>query len=246
MNFPARGAPVLFFEQLDSSNRALRDLAREGAADGTVLIAGRQTAGRGRMGRSFLSPEGGLYLSILHRPEGPPEAALPVTACAAAALCRCLEALTGLRPGIKWPNDLLLGGKKIAGILAEGSFDAQGRFFVVLGLGVNLRTAAFPPELADTAGSLLLETGRSPAPAELAEALIPELDAMLAGYRRQAALWLARYRARCLTPGRRVLLPGPPPREGRALAVTEDYALLVDFGGKAEALRVGEVSLGTL
>ena len=115
-----RKAPVLYARSIDSTNNALKKLAAQGAPDGTVLWASEQTAGRGRLGRSFLSPEGGLYLSMLWRPDCPPEKTVSLTSCAAVALCRCLEAWPELDVSIKWPNDVLLGGRKLCGILTEG------------------------------------------------------------------------------------------------------------------------------
>ena len=113
-----RAAPLLREESVDSTNLYLRRLA-ETAADGTAVIAASQTAGRGRSGRGFLSPEGGLYLSVLLRPDVEPERLPTLTPVAAVAVCRAVGAVCGLSCGIKWPNDVLLGGKKICGILVE-------------------------------------------------------------------------------------------------------------------------------
>ena len=117
-----RHAPVYRFDRLDSTNTRLKALAREGAAPGTVLLAREQSGGRGRLGRSFASPPGGLYLSMLLRPACPPERCLSLTPLAAVAARRAVLDCTGLSPEIKWPNDLLLGGKKLCGILTEVRF----------------------------------------------------------------------------------------------------------------------------
>ena len=131
-------------EETDSTNRVAKELARQGAPHGTVVSAKRQTAGRGRLGRRFCSPEGGIYLSVLLRTDLPPEDRALLTPMAAVAVCRTVERLCGVRPDIKWVNDLYLEGKKVCGILCERTGDA-----VIVGVGLNLKTpeGGFPPEL---------------------------------------------------------------------------------------------------
>lgn len=143
-----------------STNSALREMANADAPQGTVLIAGSQSAGRGRMGRHFFSPEHtGLYLSFLLRPRDlSPGQALQITTMAASALCLAIEQVTGLAPKIKWVNDLFLNGKKICGILTEASFSMETGLvdYAVVGLGLNLYPPqqGFPEELQKTAGFL--------------------------------------------------------------------------------------------
>ena len=134
------GLTVQFREEVTSTNTLLRQQAEEGAPEGTVLVAARQTAGRGRRDRSFFSPaDTGLYLSILLRPKLAPQEALYLTTCAAAAVALALEEFD-LRPQIKWVNDLFLEGKKVCGILTEGAIDPEtmGLRYAILGIGVNL------------------------------------------------------------------------------------------------------------
>ena len=144
------------FESLDSTNNYLKKLASGGAAEGTVVIADEQTAGRGRMGRSFASAPGcGIYMSMLLRPEGCTADCAPgLTAVAAVAVCRAIEKVCGRAPGIKWINDLYLRGKKICGILCESSVKDGRVNYAVLGIGLNVTTRAeeFPEELRETAG----------------------------------------------------------------------------------------------
>lgn len=239
-----RRAPILFVEETDSTNLALRRLAAEGAAEGTVLWAARQSAGRGRLGRSFASPEGGLYLSLLLRPEEQAERDLLLTPAAAVAAAAAVEGVCSLHCGIKWPNDLIAGGKKLCGILTE-SFFARGERFLALGIGVNVNTEAFPTEIADLAVSVRQLTGRVTALDALAEALAGELDGTLAAVRRGDPKVLAAYRERCLSVGRDVLLlRGGESRPARALAVNDDFSLEVRLpDGSREAVRFGEVSL---
>ncbi len=139
----------VLLQETDSTNRVAKELARQGAKHGTAVLARRQSAGRGRMERSFFSPEGGLYLSVILRPDIPPEDLPLMTPMAATAVWKAVELLTGIRLGIKWVNDLYLEDKKVCGILCEGAGNA-----VVVGVGLNLKEpeGGFPPEI--NAGAL--------------------------------------------------------------------------------------------
>ena len=239
-----RRAPALFLPETDSTNSALRRLAEEGAAEGTVLWSARQSAGRGRMGRSFASPEGGLYYSLLLDASKEPGRDLLLPLAAGLAACRAVERVGGVRCGLKWPNDLLWEGKKLCGILAE-SFVAAGRRRLVLGIGLNVNTAAFPPELEGIAVSLRQITGRETALPALAAALTEELDEAVAALRAGDLSFLDVYRARCLTVGREVrLLRDGELREALALDVDDAGALRVRYAdGTEEAVLSGEVSI---
>ena len=234
--------------EVDSTNTACRRLAAEGAPDGTVVIADGQTAGRGRLGRSFSSPRGmGLYLSILWRPDCGPETLLPLTALSAVAVCRALERTGVVSPAIKWPNDLVLGERKLGGILTELSLEGESVDYVIVGVGLNCRQRAedFPPELADVAISLDMAGARSVKRAALAAALIEELDILRTVALNDPGRWLADYRARCLTVGRRVrVIRDGGSLEAEAVAVDERYGLAVRLeDGTEQVLRAGEVSV---
>ena len=237
-------APLLYVPETDSTNLAIRRLAEQGADEGAALWAARQTAGRGRLGRSFASPEGGLYFSMLFRQSAEPARDFALTPAAAVAALRAVERVCGLTAGIKWPNDLLCGGKKLCGILCEG-FQARGERFLVLGIGVNVNTADFPEELREIAVSVRQLTGRETPLPPLAEALAEELRAAAAEARQGSEALLAAYRGRCVSVGREVLLlRGDERREAFALGVNEDYSLRVRLpDGSVEAVRFGEVSL---
>lgn len=239
-----RKAPILFLEETDSTNLAIRRLAEQGAQDGSVLWAARQTAGRGRLGRSFSSPEGGLYYSMLLRQSEDPARDLQLTPAAAVAAARALERACAVSCGIKWPNDLVCGGRKLCGILCE-SFIAQAGRFVVIGIGLNVNTADFPPELREIAVSVRQLTGKLTLLPALAETLTEELDAAVAAARSGDKALLEDYRARCVTVGREVLLlRDGQSREAFALGVNEDYSLRVRLpDGGTEDIRFGEVSL---
>ena len=238
-----RDAPVYFMESVDSTNTRLKELARQGAPQGTVVAALRQTGGRGRLGRSFSSPPGGLYLSILWRPEFPPEKASRLSCAGALAACAAIEEVCGVSPDIKWPNDLLLGGKKISGILTEASWQGEGRSFVIVGTGINVNTRSFPEELRDIASSLYLETGKSWELERLASAFVARLDSVYEGWGEEGGAFIEEYRRRCITPGREVLIDHEGSRaKVRALAVEEDYSLLIQWpDGREEKKSFGEI-----
>ena len=235
-----RQAPVFFQNLVDSTNTRIKQLAAQGAPDGTMYIAAAQSAGRGRKGRAFLSPPGGLYLSMLLRPGCPAEEALSITPLAAVAVCRAVKGVFGLDCGIKWPNDVVLGGKKLCGILTEASTDKDG-LFLVLGIGVNLNTEEFPEELRQVAGSVFLLSGKKTEPELFARELIGQLDELYAGWKADKNVFLEEYRALCINTGREVLAGGRP---AKALGIAEDYSLLVEYpDGTKENIAYGEVSV---
>lgn len=237
-------------DSVESTNDTCKLLAARGASDGTVVIADRQTAGKGRLGRRFISPAGqGLYLSVLWRPDCPPEALLPLTALAAVAAARAVERLGGKAPGIKWPNDLVLEGRKVCGILTELSVEAESDHvaYVIAGIGINCRQqrADFPEELQSIAGSLDMALETRVPRAALAAALIRELDELRSRVLFAPHLWWEEYRARCLTVGKRVQIVLRDARqEADALDVDESFGLVVRYdNGLTETVRSGEVSV---
>ena len=223
----------------------------EGAADGTVVVADCQTAGRGRMNRSFQSPRGkGVFLTVLLRPDLPVERLLPVTAMAGVAVCRAVERLCGVRQGLKWPNDPVLNGKKVCGILTEMSMEAEtGRLqYLVAGIGVNVHQTEedFTPEVAVLATSLSRELGRPVSRPALAAALIEEADRMYWALETgDLAPYLSAYRQSCVNLGRTVqLLSGGRRETAEALDIDEDFGLVVRLpDGRTRTVRSGEVSV---
>jgi len=236
---------ILRLKSVDSTNTYLKRLAAEGAAEGTAVIAEQQSAGRGRMGRSFVSPEGeGAYMSWLIRPSCEPSEAASITAHAAAAVCMALERTAGVSPELKWINDLYLGGKKICGILCESSVGADAIEFIVIGIGLNVNTPSFPEELSDKAGSLFTQTGRRFARAELEQAIIKELERMYALWSEDKRAYLEEYRSRCAMLGKSITVKAA---EGEysalALGIDEDFGLRIKRGDELLTLRSGEVSV---
>lgn len=240
-----REAPIIYETSLDSTNLRLKTLAERGAEEGTVVITGRQTAGRGRLGRIFESPKGGLYLSMLLRPSCALEQVSNISALAAVAVCRAIREETGLQPGIKWPNDIVLNGRKLCGILVESSSEGAGCRLVV-GIGINVNTAreAFPEELRAIACSVLTETGRETDNRKLSRQLVKELDALYAVWKEDSLFFLDEYRALCVNCGREVLVIRDENRSALALAVNDDCSLRVRYpDGREEDIRFGEVSV---
>src|SRR5271169_1532978 len=173
------GRDIRVFEQTTSTNDVIEKLARDGVKEGVVVFAESQTKGRGRLGRKWISPaHKGLWFSILLRPNLRPQEATQLTVASATALRRAIDNETGLSPEIKWPNDILIGGKKVAGILTELSAEVDRIKHIILGIGidVNLDVSEFPAELKKTATSLKIESGEMISRAELATAILRELD----------------------------------------------------------------------
>jgi BirA family transcriptional regulator, biotin operon repressor / biotin---[acetyl-CoA-carboxylase] ligase len=173
------GRDIRVFQETTSTNDVIEKLAHDGVKEGVVVFAESQTRGRGRLGRKWISPgRRGLWFSVLLRPDLRPQEATRLTVASATALRRAIESLTGLKPDIKWPNDILIHGKKVAGILTELSAELDRVKYVVLGIGVdvNLNQADFPAELRKVATSLKAELGRLVSRPELAVAILRELD----------------------------------------------------------------------
>ena len=246
----AVGKELRCFAVLDSTNTCLKRLVAEGAVDGTVVTADFQTAGRGRMSREFQSPAGkGIYLSVLLRPNLPPERLPPVTALAGVAACDAVERVCGVRPGLKWPNDLVLDGKKLCGILTEMGMDAAGKPWLVLGIGINVSQTAedFSPDVARIATSLTARLKKEVSRPALTAALIEALDRMygdlLCG---DLAPYLAAYRRDCVNIGMPVqLICADGSREAAmALDVDADFGLVVrTAAGETRTVCSGEVSV---
>jgi BirA family biotin operon repressor/biotin-[acetyl-CoA-carboxylase] ligase len=243
------GREVHWAETVDSTNTWARQLARAGAVEGTVALAEAQTAGRGRLGRSWFSPPGAnVYLSIVLRPEVPPARAPQLTLVAGTAVAATIASLVGARPALKWPNDVLLSGAKVAGLLTEMDSEADRVAFVVLGIGVNLNTSAedLRSGVGATATSILAATGRAVERAGFVGRLLGELEGR---YRRYLAEGFAGLREEwesysCVT-GREITVAGPDgERRGRAVGIDADGALLLrDPGGAVLRVLAGDVTV---
>jgi BirA family transcriptional regulator, biotin operon repressor / biotin---[acetyl-CoA-carboxylase] ligase len=243
------GRDIQVFEQTTSTNEVIEMLARGGAAEGAVVFAESQTKGRGRLGRRWESASHcGLWFSVLLRPQLRVPACTQLTITGATALARAIRNQTGLMLEIKWPNDIMYEGKKLAGILTELSGELDFVRYVILGIGVNVNqeTSDFSKDLAKTATSLLLATGQKISRPELAVSILEALDA---DYQRlnsgQFGSLADEWSQQCATIGRQICLRiGGRTLEGRAEALDEDGALLLRTEhGRLERIIGGDVTL---
>ena len=234
--------PVLLAET-SSTNDVAREQARKGARSGFVAAASRQTSGRGRLGRTWESPpDRGLYVSILLRPDLPMTEAGKLTVLSSVATVDAVEMVSGLRPQIKWPNDLMLGGRKLAGLLIETEPKAGRIGFAVIGIGLNVRHEAgdFSPDVAELATSLYLATGQLYRRADLLVALLQALEQRLVRpFDEAREAWMAS----SLTLGQRVTLTtARGRRHGQALGLDESGALLLrGDSGEVETVTAGDM-----
>ncbi len=240
------GLAVTALENTDSTNTCVRRLAEDGAPEGTVVVAAAQTAGRGRSGKSFLSPAGtGLYMSVLLRPQLAMGDALLITTAAAVAVAHAVERVAAVTAQIKWVNDVYVDGKKVCGILTEGALDLEngGLRYAILGIGINLCPPAggFPPELAPIAGALT-ETGGEALRAPLAAAVLDEFFALYPHLTEKP--FYDDYVSRSLLTGRQIeVLRGGMHLPATALGIDRDLHLRVRYAdGSEENLAAGEVS----
>ena len=233
-------------EETSSTNTLLIEWAAEGAPEGLCVIAARQYGGRGRMGRSFHSPETGLYMSVLLRPKLDASTVQLITVAAAVAAARAIEHISSQSARIKWVNDILIDGRKVAGILTEAQFVSDTLNSAVLGLGVNLSPPAggFPDEIANSAGALFPD----PCPDSVRMALaVGILDGFFALYRALPDLkFIEEYRKRSSVVGHRInVLQNGGSRPALALDIDGRARLIVryDDTGEVSALSMGEISI---
>ncbi|MGH7275807.1 MAG: biotin--[acetyl-CoA-carboxylase] ligase [Candidatus Rokuibacteriota bacterium] len=228
---------------VESTQAVAFTLAAEGAADGTVVVADHQSAGRGRRGHVWTDAPGtSLLASILVRPRAPLALWPAFSPTTAVAVAEALRQTSGLETRLKWPNDVLAGGRKIAGILLE-SRGGTADPVLIIGVGINLAQREFAPELADRATSVALETGRAPERDALLDVLLEEFDAWRArleaeGFEPVRSRWLALGE----TIGRRVTIDGVT---GVAVGLDADGALLLEEHGRVRRVVAGEVAGAT-
>ncbi|MGH9031747.1 MAG: biotin--[acetyl-CoA-carboxylase] ligase [Acidimicrobiia bacterium] len=232
---PATAFEVRWFPSLDSTNSYLLEEARRGAPEGLVAVADFQTEGRGRRGRSWVAPPGAsLLASVLLRPELPPERLQLASLVSGVAMAEAVHSVAGFRPALKWPNDLVVGDRKLAGLLAESDADA-----VVVGIGVNVEWHEFPPDLAATATACNLEAGRSIDRRDLLSAFLTELQQRTP----TMDVVIDDYRGLLATLGRRVRVERHDvDLIGRAVDVGDGGELVVDVDGQGPvAVHAGDV-----
>lgn len=241
---------LLVFDSLDSTNNEAKRLADGGLKDRSVLLSDEQTGGKGRLGRSFVSKKGlGLYMSVFLRPSAAAGELTPVTSLAAIAVKRALLKTAGVTAGIKWPNDIILNGKKLCGILTELSVEGESGSvqYLVIGIGVNVGYGSedFPQEIRHMCTSLKLENAPA-GRAELAAAILDELSKIYTEGRFSFdhEIYLSEYIRDCITIGRDVKISGTDSLTGRAVGLDEDFGLVVELeNGKRITVQSGEVSV---
>jgi len=240
----ALGRAVSHYEHtLTSTNLVLKDLAKQGAPHGSLCLCECQTAGRGRLDRQWSSPEEqGVWLSVLLRPALKPEDAPLITFACALAMAKAVREVTGLGARIKWPNDLVLNGRKLCGILLEMGFDAQG-MYVVAGTGLNVRRGAYPPDLAERAVSIE-ECADLPDRGAIIAAYLKALeDGVFALEQDGFAGIAADFRRECITLGSPVHVLGAESFTGVAEDIDATGALLVRTDGELRRVLAGDVSV---
>ncbi len=239
---------VKLFEEIDSTNTEAKRLARTAGCPTTLIAACEQTAGRGRLGRSFYSPAGtGLYMTLLWRTDKPLDEAVTVTAAAAVAASRAIRAVAGVETGIKWVNDLYRNGGKVCGILTEAVTPRAGETYLAAGWGINLTTADFPSGLRAPAGCLLdADTPRrSPLDAGvLCGRIARELLTLLDTDTVNAPETREEYRRRLILTGQRVRATrGDEVLEGTVRGVDNSFGLILETPDGVRVLHSGEVSV---
>lgn len=251
LNTKVVGKEFLCLDSIDSTNTECKRRMMNGGHAGLVITSEEQTGGRGRIGRKFESPVGkGLYLSAVLQPKLEPKDAINLTAWVAVAVCDAIEEACGIRPQIKWTNDIILGGKKLGGILTEMEVEAETNLirYIVVGIGINCNHSLndFPKELHEIATSLNLQLGKSIERKKLAVALTKALDRLNEDFPIKKEEYLTKYKKDCCTLGRQVKLiySDDSFEEAYALDIDEDFRLIVRTqDGNTKAVFSGEVSV---
>lgn len=239
------GKPYVYAAETDSTNTLVDRLAREGGSHGTVALADAQTQGRGRLQRQWHSPPGkNLYLSVLLRPDWDVHRGPPISLAAGVALAEAVQEMLEEAPQLKWPNDVLHSGRKLAGILVEAASQGPQLKYIVLGLGVNVNQTEFPAPLADTATSLQLTTGQPLDRGEVLAALLGRLEVWIDRLQHQADAVIPRWESFAPWLGQRVnVTNGGTTVTGTALSLSPGGALrLRDDDGAVHEILAGDAS----
>ena len=239
------GHQIELYQKLDSTNIRAKAAAQEHVAAGLCVVAEEQSAGRGRLGRSFASPKGnGVYMSVVLRPGLALSQTALITAATAVCVARAIEALVDCTVGIKWVNDLFVNGKKVCGILTEAAieFESKTLDYAVIGIGVNLSEQGFSETLKEIAGGIV-QNGKMPERGRLIAEILNQMEPVLE--KPEALTWLEEYRQRSVVVGREVsvLWDGAAVGRGTALSIDEEARLVVQLeNGEIQHLNSGEIS----
>lgn len=241
------GCEIHYFDTIDSTNTKAKELAESGHPTGTLVVSEQQTAGRGRRGRSWESPSGiGIFMTLMLKPDINPNNASMLTLVTALATARALRRVANVPALIKWPNDLVVNGKKICGMLTEMSAQFDYINNIVIGIGINVHNEAFPEEIAETASSLLLECGHRFHRADIIEAFLEEFEAAYEVYLKTEDMEGLQedYNELLVNINRQVRVLDPKePFEGKAMGITKKGELIVDTWESRKLVSSGEVSV---
>lgn len=241
------GQKLLYLSVVDSTNTKGKELAEQGYPNGTLVVADSQTAGRGRRGRVWESPAGNsIYMSLLLKPKINPNHASMITLVAALALSKAISDTTNRTAGIKWPNDIVMNGKKVCGILTEMSAQPNYVNYIIVGVGINVHMENFPEEISNMATSLFLETGEHINRSKLIEAVWEAFEYYYEIYLQTEDLsnLVKEYNANLVNMHQMVkVLDLRDPFEGKAMGITAKGELIVDTAGSRRFVSSGEVSV---
>lgn len=239
------GKNVLVFAEIDSTNEEAKRQAQQGAPHGSVFVAEHQNGGKGRLGRPWNSPpKSGLWFTLLLRPDAAPAQVSNLTLLAGLAVSRAIHALTGCDAKIKWPNDIVIGSKKVCGILTEMTAEIDRVHFAVVGIGTNVNDEGFADDLQIKATSLRMETGAKVSRVRLLQEILKEFEALYNDYFEKGSKeWLAEYKANCVSLNRTVSATrGQKKILGTAVGITDGGELVVQTqDGQRIEINSGEV-----
>ena len=241
------GNSVVILRTVDSTNEEIKRLARKGAKEGIVAAAEKQTAGRGRFGREWSSEnDGGLYFSFLLKPELPPADIASITLAAGYAVCLAIRDYTGLDARIKWPNDIIIGSRKLCGILTEMAAQSDRIDYVIPGIGINVNNRSFPKEIASKATSIYMETGKLTDRSKLLSEVLKKLSEVLTRFFVSLSLDdIEHFRSICATIGREVtVMRSSQSITGTAYGITAEGELIIRTANGTElTVSSGEVTV---
>ncbi len=242
------GNKIVYKDTVTSTNTIAKDMAVKGEPEGTVIIGNHQTAGKGRLGRTWVSPSGtGIWMSVILRPDIVPTQAPFITILAALAVARSIEQVAEIKPGIKWPNDIVLNKKKVCGILTEMSAEIERVNHIVVGIGINVNIDAeqYPEKLRNSATSIKIVTGKKIDRKQLVQRILENFEAIYIQSQTERESLLEQYRNYSLTLDHQVkVIWQNRETEGKAIEITEDGELLVETNnGKVIKVFSGEVSV---
>ena len=238
---------IILLDEIDSTNNFLKQKAESGEKSGTVIIAKRQTGGKGRLGRSFFSPQGGMYLSILLRPQISAEKSLFITTAAAVAVCRAIEKISNKKSGIKWVNDVFIDNKKVCGILTEASLDFEtgGLYYAVVGIGVNLYYPknSFPDDIKSIAGTVFDSKIDNDLKSKFTAEVINNFFEIYNNF--ENSDFMKEYKQKSIVLGKKItVIKGETRKSATAIDIDDNARLTVEYeNGEKETLFLGEVSI---